>query len=165
MHHVQVDHYVTVCFLQCCCKIYTIYPAFFLFYNAIKMFKTIYISSFCILKFLNILVKFLSCIILCFVDRTTWYNLVNRTSLMHNFLNMFIAFLYVFRATMCPSSGENTVPMRHLAFFTLYRRLSGMQDGIPPCIPNSHLYRVTNTRCRIGTVFSSDDGHIVARNM
>ena len=28
-----------------------------------------------------------------------------------------------------------------------------------------HLYRVTNTRCRIGTVFSPDDGHIVARNM
>ena len=29
----------------------------------------------------------------------------------------------------------------------------------------SHLHRVTNTRCRIGTVFSPDDGHIVARNM
>jgi hypothetical protein len=27
---------------------------------------------------------------------------------------MFIAFLYMFRGTMCPSSGENTVPMRHL---------------------------------------------------
>jgi len=36
---------------------------------------------------------------------------------------------------------------------------------IPPCIPDSHLYRMTNTRCRIGTVFSSDDGHIVAGNM
>jgi len=24
---------------------------------------------------------------------------------------------------------------------------------------------VTNTRCRIGTIFSPDDGHIVARNM
>ena len=42
--------------------------------------------------------------------------------------------------------------------------LSGMQD-VPPCIPDSHLYRVTNARCRIGTVFSPDDGHIVARNM
>ena len=29
----------------------------------------------------------------------------------------------------------------------------------------SHLYKVTNTRCRIGTVFSPDDGYIVARNM
>ena len=26
----------------------------------------------------------------------------------------------MFRATMCPSSGENTVPMRHLVFVTVY---------------------------------------------
>jgi len=32
----------------------------------------------------------------------------------------------------------------------------------PPCIPDIHLYRVTNTSFRIGTVFSPDDGHIVA---
>jgi len=36
---------------------------------------------------------------------------------------------------------------------------------IPPCIQDNHLYGVTNTRCRVGTVFSPDDGHIVARNM
>ena len=29
----------------------------------------------------------------------------------------------------------------------------------------SHLYRVTNTRCRKGTIFSPDDGHIIPRNM
>jgi len=29
---------------------------------------------------------------------------------------------------------------------------------IPPCILDSHLYRVTNIRCRIGTVISPDDG-------
>ena len=34
-----------------------------------------------------------------------------------------------------------------------------------PYIPDSHPYRVTNTRCRIGTVISPDDEHIVARNM
>jgi len=78
---------------------------------------------------------------------------------------MFIAFLYMFRANICPSSGENTVRMRHLVFVTLYKLLSGMQGGIPPCIPDSHLYTVTNTRCRIGTVFSPDNGHTVARNM
>ena len=38
-------------------------------------------------------------------------------------------------------------------------------EFIPPCIPDSHLYRVINTRCRIGTIFSPDDGHTVARNM
>jgi len=29
----------------------------------------------------------------------------------------------MFRATVYPSSGENTVPMRHLVFVTLYRYL------------------------------------------
>ena len=28
---------------------------------------------------------------------------------------------------------------------------------IPPCVPDSHLQRVTNTRCRICTVFFPDD--------
>jgi len=42
------------------------------------------------------------------------------------------------------------------------------QEKIPYLCDNgyllldSHLYTVTNTRCRIGTVFSPDDGHIVA---
>jgi len=55
--------------------------------------------------------------ILCFVDRASLYNLVSRTNLVHNFFNMFIAFLYMFRATTCPSSGGNTVPMRRLGIF------------------------------------------------
>ena len=46
-----------------------------------------------------------------------------------DFLSKLIAFLYVLRATMCPSSEENTVPMRHLVFVTLHRWLSGMQGG------------------------------------
>ena len=40
-----------------------------------------------------------------------------------------------------------------------------MQGGIPPCILDSHPCRVTSTKCRIDTVVSPDDGHIVARNM
>jgi len=43
-----------------------------------------------------------------------------------------------------------------------------MQVGMsftPSYIPDGHLHRVTNTRCRIDTVTSPDDGHIVARNM
>jgi len=47
----------------------------------------------------------------------------------------------MFQAPMFPSSGENTVRMRHLVFVTLYRWHSGMQGGTP-CIPDSHLYRV-----------------------
>ena len=40
-----------------------------------------------------------------------------------------------------------------------------MQDGIPPCIPDSHPHRITSTKCHINTVVSSDEGHIVAQNM
>jgi len=40
-----------------------------------------------------------------------------------------------------------------------------MQCFIPPCIPDSHPYRITSTKCHINTVVSPDDGHIVARNM
>jgi hypothetical protein len=36
----------------------------------------------------------------------------------------------MFRATVCPSSGENTVPTRHLVLVTLYRWLSGMQGRV-----------------------------------
>ena len=40
---------------------------------------------------------------------------------------MFISFLYMFWATMCPSSGELTVSMRHLVFVTLCGWLPGLQ--------------------------------------
>jgi len=46
------------------------------------------------------------------------------------FLDIFIDFLYKFQKTKCPSSRENTVPMRHLVFVTLYRWLFGMQGGM-----------------------------------
>jgi len=134
--------------------------------------------------------------------------------------------LYMFRATMCPSSGDLTVSMRHwyfsfcmvgclvfstcfgqlcahhqetsmylcdtgifhsvwltvwsslhvsgnyvpiirrtyciyatLVFFTLYGWLSGLRQARQPTI-QSEKYQ-----CRIDTVSSPDDGHIVARNM
>jgi hypothetical protein len=54
------------------------------------------------------------------------------------FLAFFISFPYMFRATMCPSSEETTVFMRHLILAILYGCLSGMQGRIPPCIPDSY---------------------------
>jgi hypothetical protein len=54
------------------------------------------------------------------VNRASFYNLVNRTNLVHNFLNMFIAFLCMFRPTMCSSSPEDTAPMRHPVFVTIW---------------------------------------------
>jgi len=58
---------------------------------------------------------------------------------------MFISFLYMFWATVCLSSGETTVSMH--------------------CIPDSHPYRITSTKSRINTAVSSNDRHIVVRNM
>jgi hypothetical protein len=84
---------------------------------------------------------------LCFVDCASLYNIVNKANLVHNFSSMFISFLYAFWVTMCPSSGETTVSMWHLVFVILYGWPSGMQG--PPCIPDSHPYRITNTKCRI----------------
>jgi len=51
--------------------------------------------------------------ILCFVDRASLYNLVNKTNLVHIFILSIFINLYMFRATMCPSSGETSVFMRH----------------------------------------------------
>jgi len=34
-----------------------------------------------------------------------------------------------------------------------------------PCVPDSHPYRITSTKCRINTVISPDDGRIVVRNI
>jgi hypothetical protein len=39
-----------------------------------------------------------------------------------------------------------------------------MQGGILSYIPDSHPHRITSNKCRINTVVSPDDGHIVARN-
>jgi hypothetical protein len=83
--------------------------------------------------------------ILCFVERASLYNLVCKTNLLHNLFSIFIN-LYMFWATMCPSSGETAVFMRHL-------------------VPDSHPYRIISTKCHINTVVSPDDAHIVAQNM
>jgi len=53
----------------------------------------------------------------------------------------------MFRATMCPSSGETTVFMRHLVLVILHIRQSSTQ----------------NNKCQV--IVSPDDGHIVARNI
>jgi len=83
---------------------------------------------------------------------------------------MFISILYMFRAAMCPSSGELIVSIRHLVYVTLYGWPFGVQVWmrlrlIQTYTPNGHLYRVTYTRRRIDTINSPDDGHMAARNM
>jgi len=60
---------------------------------------------------------------------------------------------------MCPSSGEITVSMRYLVLW-----LSGMQGGpFHPAYQSST--QSDKYHCRIDTIISPDDGHIVAQNM
>ena len=103
---------------------------------------------------------------LCFVDRASFYSLVNRTYLVHKiFLICFLLFSTCFGKLR--ARHQDKIPYLCDAWYqSLFVDNSLVcMGGIPPCISNSHLYRVTNTRCRICTVFSPDDGHIVARNM
>jgi hypothetical protein len=85
---------------------------------------------------------------------------------MHNFLCVYFYSLHVsgkyvpiIRRNYCAYA---TLGICHSVWMTVW--YAGW-DEIPSCIPESHPHRVTNTRCRIGTVFSPDDGHIVAQNM
>jgi len=67
------------------------------------------------------------------------------------FLSMFISFLYMFRATMFPSSGETTVSMRHLVLVTLYGWLPGMHTR------NKH----TKKNCTPSWLYFQDYGLIL----
>ena len=76
---------------------------------------------------------------------TGLHHLVNKANLVHSFSWYVYSFLYMFQTTICPSSEEITVSIRHLVFVTLCRWLSGTQG---------HPHTVTNTKCRIDTVIS-----------
>ena len=57
----------------------------------------------------------------------------------------------MFQATVCPSSGELTVSMRHWSHLNQQTRQSPIQNE--------------KYQCHIDTVSYTDNGHIVARNM
>jgi hypothetical protein len=62
------------------------------------------------------------------------FNFVNKANLCTVFLSMFISFLYVFRVTMYPSSGERTLSMWHLVLVTL----CGWQFGMHTWQSSTH---------------------------
>jgi hypothetical protein len=79
--------------------------------------------------------------ILCSVDPASLYNLVNKANFVHSFPSRFISFLYLFRATMCPSSGEKTVSMRHLVIVTLKQvDILKLQELISSCNQEGHIF-------------------------
>jgi len=94
---------------------------------------------------------------LCFFDRASLYNLFQmkptRCTLLGVFISTFVHvsdnYVSIIRRTYCIYAT--------LVFFTLYGSAE-KQTRQPPI--QSEKYR-----CRIDTVSSPDDGHIVARNM
>jgi len=102
----------------------------------------------------------MSCLFLSSVDRTSLYNLLNGTNLVHDlFLVYLVNFtftynLYMFRTSPGSTSGGTTVFMRHLVLVTLYSWMSGMQDG-----------KKTSTMSHINKVVPPDDGPGEVRNM
>jgi hypothetical protein len=107
---------------------------------------------------------------LCFVDRASLYNLVNKTNLVHN------PSLYVYFYSLCVSGTYAPIIRRnncisttpgicHSVWMTVWNAVWDETSFNPPCIPDGHPHRVRNTRCRIDIIISPDDGHIVARNI
>jgi hypothetical protein len=92
------------------------------------------------------------------------YNLVNKANLVHN------VFYYVYFFSLHVSGDCVPIIRRNDCIYATLGIchsvwMTGMQGFIPPCISDSHPHRVTNTKCRIDTVISPEDGHTVARNM
>ena len=75
---------------------------------------------------------------------------------------MFISILYMFRATVCSSSGESILLIGYLVYVTLTVWYAGLDV---PSKSAYHTVRVTYTRYRINTTDSPDDEHTSARNM
>jgi len=94
-------------------------------------------------------------------DRRFLSNLVKNQLGAQFILSIFINF-YRFRATMCLSSGETTVFMRHLVLVILCGSL--VCRSTCSYIPDSHPHRITDAKCRTNTAVSPDDRHTVARN-
>jgi len=100
--------------------------------------------------------------ILCFVDCATLYNLANKANSVHNLFLVYLSISTCF-GQLCAHNQE-----KKLCLCDTWYLLFCVDDCrvfIPPCIPDSHPHRITSNTCHINTVVSSDDGHIVARDM
>jgi hypothetical protein len=65
-------------------------------------------------------------------------------------LYIFISILYMFRATMCSSSGESIVSKQRLVYVTVCRWTSGMQVGTGPAYLSITNIYYTTTTCFFG---------------
>ena len=103
-------------------------------------------------------------VILCFVDRESVYNPVNKANLVHNLFSVYLSISICFGRLCAHHQGKQ------LCLCDTWYLLFCADDclvyrSICSCIPDSHLHRIATTKCRINTVVSPDDVHIVARNI
>jgi hypothetical protein len=106
-----------------------------------------------------------TCLILCFIDSASLYNLANETKLVYNFY-LYALFLFstyfgryvpIVRRIYCINA---TPGICHSVLMTVsYAGWVGT-SSITTCIPDGHQHRLANTKCRNDTVNSPDDGHI-----
>jgi hypothetical protein len=87
--------------------------------------------------------------------------LVNRTNLVHTFLLICLLLFSTCFGQLCAHHQEKIPYLCDTWYFSLYVMTVWYAGRNADSLP----YRMTNTSCRIGTVFSPDDGHIVARNL
>jgi len=72
------------------------------------------------------------------------------TNLKHNLSYMFISILYVFRAAMCHHQENYCISATSGLCHYVDDRL--VCRSICSCIPDGHLHKVTQTRCRTDTI-------------
>ena len=65
------------------------------------------------------------CVLISICFRLIFVNKLTRWTIFFSY--MFVSILYMFRAAICPSSGELIVSMRHLVYVTLCRWQSSVQ--------------------------------------
>jgi hypothetical protein len=96
-----------------------------------------------------------------FFHRASLYNLVNRANLVQNFS------YYVCLISLHVSGDYVPIIARNNCIYATLGTCCPvwMTVWYAGFIPDSYPYRITGTKCRINTVISPDDGHIVARNM
>ena len=110
----------------------------------------------------EIVESFIYCFkISCFVDSASLYNLVNKAKLVQTF-SQYVPFFSL------QVSGDNvSIIRRNNSIYATFGICHSVRMIVWSAgyLQDSHPHRVTNTKCRIDTVISPDDGHTVARNM
>jgi len=90
-------------------------------------------------------------------------NLVHNLSLVYLFL-VYLSVSTYFR-WLCAHHQEKQLCLSDTWYFLFRVDDCLVCRSICSCIPDSHPHRMTSTKCRINTVVSPDDGHIVAWNI